>query len=73
MIIFTQICIAISIIGVLLICMPTSWYTKSEFDFRRGGIWLICLTSSALTAAWLCYLIYNAILILADTFKMAGF
>ena len=72
MVIFTQICIAAITIGLLLICIPKSWYTKSDIDFRRGGFWLIGLASSTLTTVWTCYLIYILIVLLINTFKMAG-
>ena len=68
MIIFTQICIAIIMVSILLVCIPKSWYAKGDIDFRRGGFCLIGLTGSTLTTVWICYLIYTLILMLINYF-----
>lgn len=59
MTIFTYVTIVLTIIGILLMCIPKKWYIKGKINWIVVGAWLSAFSAGTLTTVWVIYVLYD--------------
>ena len=58
-------------LGIICIILPKKFYTKSQFNFKFFGVWLLLLSISAQCSFWIFYGLFVLIKNVLFLYKIA--